>query len=430
VDEKRMARGAIKGMVEALNDPYSDYLSPERMAEIQRHIGGALVGIGAQLDMAAGQIRIVTPLEDSPALKAGVQAGDVILQIDGQPAAGIELNEAVQRIVGREGTAIKLKLGRAGQEIEVNVVRGPIRLASVKGFQRGPDHRWNFMLEPGQKIGYVQIAQFGSSTAEELAKVAESLQGQGLKGLILDLRNCPGGLLESAVAVTRMFLSEGSIVSLHSRGGETTTLKAEAAGPLSTIPVVVLISGRTASAAEIVAGALQDNRRARIVGTRTLGKGTVQSIIQLDEGQGAIRLTTAQYQLPSGRNIDRKPGEKSWGIQPDDGCFVPLDAAQLKTLQQRQQQREIIGQASEPPAAVTSKWLETKQADPQLAAGLKTLAAKLTAGEFAQVSTQTPAEIEAFLKQEDVQRRREAVLENLKRLNRELADLDREAGAK
>jgi len=433
VDEKRIAQGAIKGMVEALHDPYSDYLSPERVAEMQRQVGGSLVGIGAQLDARDGKIRVVTPLENSPALKAGVQAGDVIVQIDGQPTAGLELSEAVKRIVGREGTTVSLKLGRAdGKEVEISVVRGPIRLASVKGFQRGSDNRWNFLLDEGQRIGYVQITQFGQATPDELRAAVESLQAQGLKGLIVDLRFCPGGLLESAVAAARLFLTEGGIVSLHTRGGEVSTLKAEAAGPFGAIPLVVLVNGRTASAAEIVAGALQDNRRATVVGTRTFGKGSVQSLIPLNEGQGAIRLTTAQYQLPSGRNIDRLPAAKSWGIQPDEGYFVPLDQAQIKTLLERAQQREIIGQkpADVQPAAITAEWLESKQADPQLAAALKSLTARLTTGEFTKVSTQSAAQIEAYLRQEDLQRRRETVLQNLQKLQRELTELDKEAAGK
>ena len=232
------------------------------------------------------------------------------------------------------------------------------------------------------------------------------------------------------MAVVRLFQSEGNIVSLHSRGGEVTSLKAEAKAPFANIPLVVLVNAHTASAAEIVAGAWQDNRRATLVGTRSFGKGSVQSIIQLDDGQGAIRLTTAQYQLPSGRNIDRQPAAKSWGIEPTEGFFVPLDRAQIKTLTERAKEREIIGSKSADvaqPAAITAEWLETKQADPQLAAALRTLTARLTTGEFVKVSNQSATQIEAFLKQEDVQRRREAVLQDLQRLQGELTELDKAA---
>jgi carboxyl-terminal processing protease len=437
VDEKRIEQGAIKGMVEALHDPYSDYLTPERVAEMETQVGGALVGIGVQLEVREGQIRVVTPLPDSPALKAGVQAGDAILEIDDQPAAGMELGEAVKRIAGRERTAVRLKIGRgAGTEVEVSVIRGPIQLASVKGFSRGPDDRWNFLLDPAQKIGYVRIAQLGSTTPAELRAALESLQAQGMKGLIIDLRFCPGGLLESAVAASRLFLNDKSIVTLATRSGEASTIKADAGWGLGAFPMVVLVNGQTASAAEIVAGALQDNRRATIVGTRTFGKGSVQTLIKLDEGQGAIRLTTAQYQLPSGRNIDRRPGEKTWGVNPDEGYFVPLDQVQIKSLLEHQQQREIISRRAgdeagrSQPAAVTAEWLESRQSDAQLAAALKTLTARLTAGEFAPVSNQTAAQIDAFLRQEDVQRRREALLKNLAELNRKLAELDKEASAK
>jgi carboxyl-terminal processing protease len=430
VDEKEIVRGAIKGMIGALHDPYSDYLTPEMVAEMEKQIGGTLVGIGAQLEMHDRQIRVVTPLADSPALKAGIQPGDVILQIDGKPTAGIELTEAVKRIVGPQGTAVRLQIGReSGPEVVINVKRGPIQVPTVKGFQRGPDNRWSFMLDPAQKIGYAQIAQFGTTTPQELRAAAESLKTQGLKGLILDLRFCPGGMLESAVAVSKMFLSEGTIVSLHSRSGEPTTMKADASGAVGDFPLVVLVNGQTASAAEIVAGALQDNQRALVMGTRTIGKGSVQTLIKLEEGSGAIKLTTSQYRLPSGRNIDRRAGEATWGINPNEGYFVAVDQAQIKTLLERRQAREVIGKRpGDGPgqsAEVTAEWIERQQADPQLAAALKTLTARLTSGEFAKVSNLSPAQIDMFLKRDDVQRRRASVLENLEQLNRELADLEK-----
>jgi len=435
VDEKEIVQGAIKGMIGALHDPHSDYLTPEMVAEMEKQIGGTLVGIGAQLEMHDRQIRVVTPLEDSPALKAGIQPGDVILHIDGQPTAGIELTEAVKRIVGPHGTTVSFKIGRAnGREVEINVTRSAIQVPTVRGFLRGPDNRWNFILDAAQKIGYAHIAQFGTATPQELRAAVESLKTQGLMGLILDLRFCPGGLLESAVAVSKMFLSEGTIVSLHSRSGEPTTMKADASGTVGDFPLVILVNGQTGSAAEIAAGALQDNHRALVLGTRTVGKGSVQTLIKLEEGSGAIKLTTSQYRLPSGRNIDRRTGGTSWGINPDEGYFVPVDQAQAKTLLERRQARDIIGRRSGDAlgqtAEVTAASIEEQQADPQLAAALKTLTARLTSGEFAKVSTIAPAQIETFLKREDVQQRRDSVLENLERLNRELADLEKESPAK
>jgi hypothetical protein len=179
---------------------------------------------------------------------------------------------------------------------------------------------------------------------------------------------------------------------------------------------------------------LQDNHRALVVGTRTVGKGSVQTLIKLEEGTGAIKLTTAQYRLPSGRNIDRRGGEMSWGINPDDGYFVAMDQAQIQTLLQRQLEREIIGNPTGDRAVqnpvITARWIEEQQADPQLAAALKTLTDRLTGGQFSKISNISPAQIELFLKRDDVQRRRDLLLTNLEQLDREMKDLDRDSPAK
>jgi carboxyl-terminal processing protease len=427
VDEKQIVQGAIKGMVDALDDPYSGYLTPEMVADIEQQIRGSLVGIGAQLEMHEGQIRVVTPLEDSPALKAGVQTGDTILQIDGTSTAGMELTDAVKRIVGPQGTQVRLKLGREnGQEVELNIARNTVQVATVKGFQRGPDDRWSFLLDPVHKIGYAQVSQLGSTTPQELRTAIQALKEQGLQGLILDLRFCPGGVLDSAVAVAKVFLSEGAIVSIHGRDGDATSFHVGSSEAMGDFPLVVLVNGETASAAEIVAGALQDNKRALVVGSRTIGKGSVQSLIKLDGGSGAIRLTTAEYQLPSGRNIDRRVGQKSWGIDPDEGFVLALNQAQNKLLLERRKTREIIGkrEADDPNTAPSVESIENQEHDPQLAAALKTLQGRLTTGQFARFSNLTPAEIERILQREDVERRRVAVLNDLEKLHRELAGLD------
>jgi carboxyl-terminal processing protease len=432
VDEQEIAVGAIKGMLGALRDPYSDYLTPEMLAQFEKQVGGSLVGIGAHLENYEGKVRVVTPLQDSPALAAGIQAGDIILQIDGQPASGNELAEAVKRITGAAGTAVRLKIGReAGAEREIAVTRGSIKLPTVKGFRRAADSRWSFLLDPTQKIGYVQIAQFGNTTPQETREALESLQKQGLAALILDLRFCPGGMLESAVAVAKQFLAGGTIVSLTSRNGETKTIKADAGASLGDFPMLVLVNGQTASAGEVVAGALHDNQRAILLGMRTIGKGSVQTLIKLDEGRGAIKLTTAHYQLPSGRNIDRQPGQAAWGIDPDEGYFVPANRAQRKTLLEKRQQREIIAgkdnEEAKHATEVTADWLEQQQADPQLAAALKALTARLKTGQFAPVSKLTAAQREQFIKRDEVEERRETVLSDLAQLDKELAALPKQA---
>jgi carboxyl-terminal processing protease len=433
VDDKDIVQGAIKGMVGALRDPYSDYLTAEMVADMERQVGGTMVGIGAQLELHEKAIRVVTPLPNSPALKAGLQPGDVILQIDDKPATGLGLPEAIKLIAGPQDTVVHLKIGRAaGQQIDLQVTRGRVVVPTVRGIRRGPDQQWMYLLDAGRKIGYVQVAQFGAATPQELRAVLQPLNSQGLRGLIFDLRFCPGGTLDSALSVARMFLAQGTIVSLHSRDSEV-TYRADGSQVVGNFPMIVLVNDQTASAAEIVAGALQDHRRAVVLGTRTFGKGSVQSIIKLDDASDALKLTTSSYRLPNGRNIDRREGTTAWGVDPDDGFFMPLDRAQTKALLQQRQERDIItsisGQAATQTAA-TPQSIEEQHADPQLAAALNTLIARLTTGEFVKVGRSGSAEIERFLKREDVERRREAVLQNLQQLDRELADLEQEAPAK
>jgi carboxyl-terminal processing protease len=310
--------------------------------------------------------------------------------------------------------------------VELNIARNTVQVATVKGFQRGPDNSWSFLLDPVHKIGYAQVSQLGSTTPQELRAAIQSLQGQGMKGLILDLRFCPGGVLDSAVAVAKLFLSEGTIVSIHGRDGDARSIDVESSETMADFPLVILVNGDTASAAEIVAGALQDNKRALLIGSRTIGKGSVQSLIKLDGGSGAIRLTTAEYRLPSGRNIDRRVGQKSWGINPDDGFFLALNQAQDKLLLERRKTREIIGgpETDDANTAVSAESIENQEHDPQLAAALKTLQGRLTTGQFARISNLTAAQIERILQREDVERRRVAVLDDLEKLDRELANLD------
>lgn len=424
VNENEIVQGAIKGMIGALHDPYSDYLTPESLADIEKQIAGSLTGIGAHLEMHEKHVRVVTPLAGSPALRAGIQPGDVIIEIDGQPTAGLELTEVVKRIVGPLGTSVRLRIGRdTDQKVELNVTREAINLPTVKGIRRAADNSWDFVLDAEHKLGYVSVVQFGATTVQEMRAAIESLKQRGEKGLILDLRFCPGGTLEAAVGVAKLFLSSGTIVTLHSRGGESTTIKADAPGAAGELPVMVLVNGQTASAAEVLAGALQDNQRAVVLGTRTVGKGSVQTLIKLDDGSGAIKLTTAQYRLPSGRNIDKRVGEKSWGIDPDDGYVIPLESAQTKALLAERQKREIIGKSPAVPA-------DDKEHDAQLAAAIRSLTAKLQTGTFAKVSTLSAAQIEQFLRRDEIERRRESAAEALAKIDRELADLKSESPAK
>jgi carboxyl-terminal processing protease len=411
LDAAALRDGALKGMVGALHDPYSAYLGPAEIADLETQIRGTLTGIGARLGTPGGRVTIEAPLPDSPAQKAGVAPGDVILEVDGVPAAGLDLRAVVQRIVGAPGSVVRLKLARRdGREVVLDITRSTITIPTVLGHLRDGGDRREWMIDPAHKVGYAQVDHFGSATAGELAEAIRMLQAQGMTGMVLDLRSCPGGLLEAAVDVASLFLQGGTVLTTRGRDGAEVATKADPEKSLGDFPLVVLINERTASAGEIVAGALQDRARAVLVGTRTVGKGSVQSLIRLKDGGGAIRLTTAYYTLPGGRNIDKAEGKSSWGVDPSDGDFVPMEIGQLEALRKRRPGRDI-------PGAIDL-------ADVQLAAALKAIVARLTTGEFAQVG-QANAVLAAHIRRRDeIEKRRTALLNDLEELDKELNDLN------
>jgi carboxyl-terminal processing protease len=274
--------------------------------DMQVQTRGEFGGLGIEVTMEDGLIKVVSPIDDTPASKAGVMANDIITNLDDEAVQGLTLNQAVEKMRGPVNTKIKLKIVRKGQDnpIEVTLVRDNIRVRSVRARVEADD------------IGYIRITTFNEQTTEglkkEIANLTTQIGADKLKGFILDLRNNPGGLLEEAVTVSDAFLDRGEIVSTRGRNAEETQRRSAHAGDLTKgKPVIVLVNGGSASASEIVAGALQDHKRATLVGTRSFGKGSVQTIIPLGSGNGALRLTTARYYTPSGKSIQAK------GITPD-----------------------------------------------------------------------------------------------------------------
>ena len=307
-DDQKLVQGAIKGMVQSL-DPHSSFLSKDEHQDLLSETKGSFSGIGIEITVRDNVLTVVSPIEGSPAYKAGMQAGDKIIKIDGKVAADMTLPEAVKSIRGEKGTKVTLTVMREGAEkpLEFTVIRDVIPIRSVR----------STVLSP--KIAYVRISNFQSKTTNDLSAELEKLEnGRKLEGLILDLRNNPGGLLSQAIDVSDLFLDSGVIVSTKGRESSQ-DMKASAHKKKTdrTYPIIVLVNGGSASAAEIVAGALQDNKRALILGTKTFGKGSVQTIIPLSDGSG-LRLTTAMYYTPSGRSIQAN------GIVPDvEVKFVP-----------------------------------------------------------------------------------------------------------
>jgi carboxyl-terminal processing protease len=429
-DETKMRAGAIKGMIEALHDPYSEYIEPQKLEEMERQIGGTLTGIGVRLELKDGRVLVVAPLPGSPAQKAGLKPGDVILEVDGKSIEGSALLDVVQRIAGPAGSVVRLKMRhREGALAELEITRAPIKIETVTGYRRGEKDAWDFMLDPEHMIGYVQIAQFGQDTPTRLAEAIQALKAQGMHGMILDLRFCPGGMLNSAVECVKLFLAKGKIVSIRGRNKEETSFSADGKTTLGDFPLVALVSEQTSSASEIVAGALQDNKRAPLLGSRTFGKGSVQSIIKLADGTGALKLTTAYYYLPSGRNIDRTEGQARWGIDPNDGFYVSVSREQLAAITRKRQQREA-GTVANEKGRITPKSIEEEGSDPQLAAGLKTLIAKVATGEYEKVGQAlTAVDIDAR-QLEELQKSRDSLMKDLDKIDQELDRLKRGAGSR
>ena len=312
VEDRALLKGAIRGMLSWL-DPHSAYLDGEEYEDLQVGTSGEFGGLGIEVGVEDGLIKVIAPIDDTPAQRAGLQAGDLIVRIDNRPVKGMGLEEAVKLMRGKVGTPVELSILRAGtdQPFKVELVRDVIHVQSVK----------SRLLAPG--FGYVRISNFQSRTTEDLLDALISLKsenGSDLKGVVLDLRNNPGGVLNSAVAISDAFLTEGLIV--YTKGRVTDSALEFKAGPddvLAGAPLVVLVNGGSASASEIVAGALQDHRRAIIMGAQTFGKGSVQTIIPIDDAS-ALKLTTALYYTPSGRSIQAE------GIIPD----IPLERGRLE----------------------------------------------------------------------------------------------------
>ncbi|MBL6959120.1 MAG: S41 family peptidase [Rhodospirillales bacterium] len=310
--DQEMIEAAISGMLTSL-DPHSSYMNAKSFRDMQVNTRGEFGGLGIQVTMEGGYVKVISPIDDTPAFRAGIKPSDLITHLDGKAIRGLTLNQAVDRMRGKVGSDIKLTVRREGKDpFDVTITRAVIKIKSVRS-------------RAEKKVAYIRITQFNEQTDKGLKKEMAKLQkeiGSEIQGYVLDLRNNPGGLLDQAIAVSDAFLEKGEIVSTRSRRPEDTQRFNARPGDLADgLPLVVLVNGGSASASEIVAGALQDHRRAVIMGTKSFGKGSVQTIMPLS-GHGAMRLTTARYFTPSGRSIQAK------GIDPD----IVVKQARIETL--------------------------------------------------------------------------------------------------
>jgi carboxyl-terminal processing protease len=381
IDDQKLEQGALEGMFSQL-DPFSMYVPPAHQQEFDRMLDGSFEGVGIQLnqDEKTKEVEIITPIEGSPAFKAGVFAGDVILKVNGESVVGLSIPDVTKKIKGKVNTPVTLRVRHTtGEEVDLTMNREEIVVPTVKGFKRKLDTDWDWYVSNDPKIGYIRITQFTPDTAE---RVHDALAGKGpwkgiladgMKGLILDLRFNPGGRLDQAIKLVDMFIEKGVIVSTKGRNRPENIVTATAEGTLPYFPMIVLVNEHSASASEIVAGSLMDNQRALVIGERSYGKGSVQELINLEGNQGELKLTVAYYYLPSGRLVHKKKDATDWGVQPQ--ILVPMDEATEKKVMMELDQHErflppIAKGATTKPSPTTT---QAASADTQLQRAVDTM---------------------------------------------------------
>jgi carboxyl-terminal processing protease len=453
-DEDKMREGAIRGMVEALDDPYTVYVPASEQRDFSKSLTGEYVGIGAQVNTSTGWLTIVSPLEDAPAFRAGLMPDDRVIEIDGASTQRLDVERCVDLLSGRPGTQVKLLIDRNGARFDVTLTREKIKTRSVKGVHRDPANpqSWDYLIDPDRRIAYIRVTQFTPGVADEVAAALASVgasKGQ-LGALVLDLRFNPGGLLSEAERIADLFLREGVIVSTRGRAYEERVSRAESDATLPDFPLVVMLNSESASASEVLAGALVENNRAIVLGTRSYGKGSVQVVVPLREGGGSeLKLTEQGYFLPSGRSITRNDDSPTWGVDPSPGFYVPMSDKQLGEVLTVRRKLELLHSAppsgavappAEQPATPAQTAEELRWEDPawvldylkdtQLAAAVRAAQARLDAGSWQPVGESPPDQSKAVA-MEELQRTREfqeRLLRELVRAERRLDALSTVAG--
>ena len=370
VDRGELMETAIRAIVGKLDSRSGflrtndmEFLGTNELNDLNIHIEQKLAGVGAVLKAdASGAVVVQKPLPGSPAFAGGLRPGDRIVTIDGTALPSNHLATAVQLLRGPVGTAVRLGVKRAGSEDrqQINLVRDTIRVPSVLGERLKPDNTWDFMLDDQQKIGYLRLSYIGKQSEAEMRSVLEDLKARGMRALILDLRDAPGGMLDGAVAISDLFVESGRIVTVKSRKEET-VYEAKPEGTFTGFPMAVLVNQKTASAAEIIAACLQDHQRAVVVGERTFGQGIVRSLFQLKSGVGALKLPTAAYYRPSGRSVNRYPGLKEsddWGVSPDRDYEVALTDEELQQYEKDRAARDAWSNETTPKAEFHDRQLQ------------------------------------------------------------------------
>lgn len=424
-DQEALNEAAIRGMVDSLGDPHTTFFNREQLTLFTEDMEGEYTGIGAEIDLQEDRLRIVQPFEDSPAWQAGVLPGDIVLSIDGFDTRGISIEESQRRLKGEPGTQVRLRVRhRDGVLATLDITRAVIQVATVRGAHRLDDGSQDYMLDDEQGIAYIQLTQFREKSTQELVAVLDQLRRQGMEALILDLRNNGGGLLSSAHEICDLFLTGGqTVVTVRGRATAEEVLRSTDKTLYPDQPLVVLVNEQSASASEIVAGALQDNGRALIVGTRTYGKGSVQQVMPLGDGIGALKLTTARWYVPSGRLIHRVPDAEQWGVDPSPGAYVGMTVdEQLEMIRRR---RDVL--TDDPFDALegspTPAWIEAELLDKQLAGALTAARGRLADGDWPDLGGGAAGEMVAQAERVTLERQRDELAQALAEVERRLGEV-------
>ncbi len=321
IRDTRLVEGAIRGMMLRL-DPYSGYIAPDELAAFERRSDGDYTGVGIVIGYRLGRLTVIAPIEGSPASRADVRPGDVLLAIDGLDVSSRSVVDVEDMLVGRPGEPLTLRLLHTGatRPIDIALQRDHVHIASVRGFARTGQQGWDFWIDRDRRLAYLRVSHFRAHTMDEFNAALKGLIEAGMKGLVIDLRFNPGGIMHQAIAMVDRFVDHGTILATVTRRRAVDEYRATSTGTILDLPLVVLVNGGSASSSEIVSGALQALKRATVVGEQTFGKGSVQHVIHLADHGGALKLTTAHYRLPDGRIIHRTPrnlNSDAWGITPD-----------------------------------------------------------------------------------------------------------------
>lgn len=418
-DYAKMQEGAINGMLEALDDEYTVYIPPAGISEFNKVVRGEFVGIGAEIVPDRGFIRVVSPLDGSPALAAGVEADDLLIAVDGESIYQLAPDDVIGKLTGVPGTTVVVTLEREGDDsahpvgakpalggrgddalagapprepgstrFDLPIVRDRIRTETVKGVHRHGEE-WDYFVDPGEKIAYIRLSQFTDDTAPRLAGALQALTAQGMRGLVLDLRDNGGGSLQSAIECADQFLSAGAIVSTRGRSdtGQTFFARPQA---VEDVPMAVLLNGNSASASEVLAGALVDNGRAIAVGERSLGKGVVQGVHPMPRGGGQLKITEQHYYLPSGRLLHRTDDSTEWGVDPTDGFYAPVTLQQRRDAVRNRREVEVYRKHSDEGRWDDAAWVLERLNDHQLTVAVEAVRGRLASGAWAPTGEPTP----------------------------------------